>query len=139
MFQQQHHLTPTFISNEAVVPFFCFSGVPQGLQRKKRRTERHLEIHRICNVFTLTSILTDLFSKICGIMLDLFLKTRREKGAFTVGTFMNEWTTQTGYPVITINTTNGQIQQKRFLYNDVADHKSEYVLFFQPGVLWWIH
>uniref|UniRef100_A0A8C6PKC4 Aminopeptidase n=1 Tax=Nothobranchius furzeri TaxID=105023 RepID=A0A8C6PKC4_NOTFU len=40
--------------------------------------------------------------------------------------FIQSWTTQMGYPVITINTTNGEIHQKHFLYNNSAE--SEYVL-----------
>uniref|UniRef100_A0AAX7URT5 Aminopeptidase n=1 Tax=Astatotilapia calliptera TaxID=8154 RepID=A0AAX7URT5_ASTCA len=35
--------------------------------------------------------------------------------------FMNPWTTQSGYPVITINTTNGQVYQKQFLFNNSAN------------------
>ncbi|XP_038130384.1 aminopeptidase N-like [Cyprinodon tularosa] len=34
--------------------------------------------------------------------------------------FMESWTTQIGYPVLTINTTDGEIYQKHFLYNSSA-------------------
>ncbi|XP_029378114.1 aminopeptidase N-like [Echeneis naucrates] len=35
-----------------------------------------------------------------------------------VAKFMDSWTKQIGYPVITINTTSGEISQKHFLFND---------------------
>uniref|UniRef100_A0A8C6PM49 Aminopeptidase n=1 Tax=Nothobranchius furzeri TaxID=105023 RepID=A0A8C6PM49_NOTFU len=57
---------------------------------------------------------------------DLWDFIQSEKGVFSIGTLMEKWTTQMGYPVITINTTNGEIHQKHFLYNNSAE--SEYVL-----------
>uniref|UniRef100_A0A7N9AZS2 Aminopeptidase n=1 Tax=Mastacembelus armatus TaxID=205130 RepID=A0A7N9AZS2_9TELE len=36
---------------------------------------------------------------------------------------MDTWTNQIGYPVITINTTNGEISQKRFLFNDSSESR----------------
>ncbi|XP_029009681.1 aminopeptidase N-like [Betta splendens] len=39
---------------------------------------------------------------------------------------MDKWTSQSGYPVITINTTDGEIYQKHFLFNDSAESS-----------LWW--
>uniref|UniRef100_A0A3Q4I5P4 Aminopeptidase n=1 Tax=Neolamprologus brichardi TaxID=32507 RepID=A0A3Q4I5P4_NEOBR len=41
--------------------------------------------------------------------------------------FMNPWITQSGYPVITINTTNGQVYQKQFLFNNTAIHKEAFI------------
>ncbi|XP_044213044.1 alanyl (membrane) aminopeptidase a [Thunnus albacares] len=41
-------------------------------------------------------------------------------GNTKVAEMMGTWTNQVGYPVITINTTNGEIYQKRFLFNDSA-------------------
>ncbi|KAK2918250.1 hypothetical protein Q8A73_004996 [Channa argus] len=50
-----------------------------------------------------------------------------EDGGFTdIAKVMDTWTNQIGYPVITINTTNGEIYQKHFLYNDTTDSS-----------LWW--
>ncbi|XP_043979489.1 aminopeptidase N-like [Gambusia affinis] len=42
------------------------------------------------------------------------------KTQYTVSEIMEKWTTQMGYPVITINTKNGEIYQKHFLYNSSA-------------------
>lgn len=36
---------------------------------------------------------------------------------------MDKWTSQIGYPVITINTTDGEIYQKHFLFNDSSDSR----------------
>ncbi|XP_026166563.1 alanyl (membrane) aminopeptidase-like b isoform X2 [Mastacembelus armatus] len=47
-------------------------------------------------------------------------------GHFKVAKVMDTWTNQIGYPVITINTTNGEISQKRFLFNDSSESS-----------LWW--
>ncbi|XP_068595223.1 aminopeptidase N-like [Brachionichthys hirsutus] len=44
-----------------------------------------------------------------------------DAGHMNVAQVMNTWTDQTGYPVITINTTNGEIYQKHFLFNDSAE------------------
>ncbi|XP_039988747.1 aminopeptidase N-like isoform X2 [Xiphias gladius] len=50
-----------------------------------------------------------------------------EDGGHTkVAKVMYTWTNQTGYPVITINTTNGEIYQKHFLFNDSSESS-----------LWW--
>ncbi|XP_058502629.1 aminopeptidase N-like [Solea solea] len=42
---------------------------------------------------------------------------------------MDTWTKQSGFPVITINTTTGEFYQKRFLYNDSS----------QSNVWWSVH
>ncbi|XP_039902910.1 alanyl (membrane) aminopeptidase a [Simochromis diagramma] len=42
--------------------------------------------------------------------------------------FMNPWTTQSGYPVITINTTNGQVYQKQFLFNNSANSSNSWTV-----------
>uniref|UniRef100_A0A8C2Z2E4 Aminopeptidase n=1 Tax=Cyclopterus lumpus TaxID=8103 RepID=A0A8C2Z2E4_CYCLU len=47
-------------------------------------------------------------------------------GHTTVAKVMNTWTKQMGYPVITINTTNGEVYQKQFLFNDSSESS-----------LWW--
>ncbi|XP_034734454.1 alanyl (membrane) aminopeptidase a [Etheostoma cragini] len=47
-------------------------------------------------------------------------------GHTNVAQFMEPWTKQIGYPVITINTTNGEVYQKHFLFNDSAESS-----------LWW--
>lgn len=47
-----------------------------------------------------------------------------EDGGHTkVAKVMYTWTNQTGYPVITINTTNGEIYQKHFLFNDSSESR----------------
>ncbi|XP_071362940.1 alanyl (membrane) aminopeptidase-like b [Trachinotus anak] len=49
-------------------------------------------------------------------------KAVNEDGDHTkVAEVMDTWTNQIGYPVITINTTNGEIYQKQFLFNDSAE------------------
>uniref|UniRef100_UPI0037E79971 alanyl (membrane) aminopeptidase-like b n=1 Tax=Semicossyphus pulcher TaxID=241346 RepID=UPI0037E79971 len=50
-----------------------------------------------------------------------------EDGGHTkVAKVMDTWTKQSGYPVITINTTSGEISQKQFLFNDSSESS-----------LWW--
>ncbi|XP_041651313.1 alanyl (membrane) aminopeptidase a [Cheilinus undulatus] len=50
-----------------------------------------------------------------------------EDGGHTdVAKVMDSWTKQIGYPVITINTTTGEIYQKHFLFNDSSESN-----------LWW--
>lgn len=49
-----------------------------------------------------------------------------DSGQINVATMMETWTTQIGYPVVTINTTTGEISQKHFLFNDSAE--SRYIL-----------
>ncbi|TKS72939.1 Aminopeptidase N [Collichthys lucidus] len=44
-----------------------------------------------------------------------------DNGHTEVAKVMEPWTNQIGYPVITINTTNGEIYQKQFLFNDTAE------------------
>uniref|UniRef100_A0A3B4UP03 Aminopeptidase n=1 Tax=Seriola dumerili TaxID=41447 RepID=A0A3B4UP03_SERDU len=62
---------------------------------------------------------------------DYIQKAVTEDGGHTeVAKVMDTWTNQIGYPVITINTTNGEIYQKRFLFNDTSE--SRFVL-----NLWW--
>ncbi|XP_077424494.1 alanyl (membrane) aminopeptidase-like b [Vanacampus margaritifer] len=47
-----------------------------------------------------------------------------EDGGHTdVARVMGTWTNQVGYPVITINTTNGRIYQKHFLFNSSFDSR----------------
>ncbi|XP_071403181.1 alanyl (membrane) aminopeptidase-like b [Centroberyx affinis] len=43
-----------------------------------------------------------------------------------IATVMDTWTNQIGYPVITINTTNGEINQRQFLFNQTSE----------SGLLW---
>uniref|UniRef100_A0A3B4ZIN7 Aminopeptidase n=1 Tax=Stegastes partitus TaxID=144197 RepID=A0A3B4ZIN7_9TELE len=50
---------------------------------------------------------------------------RHFKFGQSVENLMAPWTKQAGYPVITIDTTNGEIYQKRFLFSDTADEFSE--------------
>lgn len=47
-------------------------------------------------------------------------------GHMEVAKVMNTWTKQIGYPLITINTTNGEVYQKHFLLNDSSESS-----------LWW--
>lgn len=49
-----------------------------------------------------------------------------DSGHTKVAKVMNTWTNQIGYPVITINTTDGEVYQKHFLFNDTSE--SRYVL-----------
>ncbi|KAL6107368.1 uncharacterized protein ACO6RY_11024 [Pungitius sinensis] len=49
-----------------------------------------------------------------------------DNGHTDVAKVMNAWTKQIGYPVITINTTNGEIYQKHFQFNDSSESN-----------LWW--
>lgn len=49
-----------------------------------------------------------------------------DNGNAKVAEVMDSWTKQTGYPVVTINTNNGVINQKHFLFNDSSE--SRYVL-----------
>ncbi|XP_031733828.1 alanyl (membrane) aminopeptidase-like b [Anarrhichthys ocellatus] len=54
-------------------------------------------------------------------------KAEVEDGGHTnVAKVMNTWTKQIGYPVITINTTNGEVYQKHFLFNQSLESS-----------LWW--
>uniref|UniRef100_A0A8C9X300 Alanyl (membrane) aminopeptidase-like b n=1 Tax=Sander lucioperca TaxID=283035 RepID=A0A8C9X300_SANLU len=51
-------------------------------------------------------------------------KAEDKNGGHTqVARFMEPWTKQIGYPVITINTTNGEVNQKHFLFNDSAESR----------------
>ncbi|XP_008409971.1 alanyl (membrane) aminopeptidase-like b isoform X1 [Poecilia reticulata] len=45
---------------------------------------------------------------------------RNRESEPTVQKFMENWTTQIGFPVVTINTVSGSINQKHFLYNSSA-------------------
>ncbi|XP_077452089.1 alanyl (membrane) aminopeptidase-like b [Stigmatopora argus] len=40
---------------------------------------------------------------------------------FDVAKMMETWTNQSGYPVITVSTTNGQVTQRHFLFNSSLD------------------
>uniref|UniRef100_A0A3P8SK36 Aminopeptidase n=1 Tax=Amphiprion percula TaxID=161767 RepID=A0A3P8SK36_AMPPE len=51
------------------------------------------------------------------------LQVRRSKYGLSVEQLMTPWITQEGFPVITIDTTNGEIYQKRFLYNNTAESR----------------
>uniref|UniRef100_A0A3Q3EYU0 Aminopeptidase n=1 Tax=Labrus bergylta TaxID=56723 RepID=A0A3Q3EYU0_9LABR len=56
-----------------------------------------------------------------------YSKAVNEDGGHTkVAKVMDTWTKQIGYPVITINTTSGEIYQKHFLFNDSSESS-----------LWW--
>ncbi|XP_068169982.1 alanyl (membrane) aminopeptidase-like b [Antennarius striatus] len=44
-----------------------------------------------------------------------------DAGHIDVAKVMSTWTEQTGFPIITINTTNGEICQKQFLFNDSVE------------------
>ncbi|XP_034444137.1 aminopeptidase Ey-like [Hippoglossus hippoglossus] len=58
---------------------------------------------------------------------DYIQKAVDEDGGHTeVATVMHKWTNQIGYPVVTINTTSGQLDQKHFLFNDSSESS-----------LWW--
>nr|XP_057943178.1 aminopeptidase N-like [Doryrhamphus excisus] len=58
---------------------------------------------------------------------DYIQKAVDEEGGHTkVAALMATWTNQIGYPVITINTTNGELYQKHFLFNTSF-----------PSTLWW--
>ncbi|XP_061679641.1 alanyl (membrane) aminopeptidase-like b [Syngnathoides biaculeatus] len=49
-------------------------------------------------------------------------KAVHDDGGHTdVAKVMGTWTNQNGYPVVTINTTNGEISQKHFLFNSSFD------------------
>uniref|UniRef100_A0A3B4ZIV6 Aminopeptidase n=1 Tax=Stegastes partitus TaxID=144197 RepID=A0A3B4ZIV6_9TELE len=48
---------------------------------------------------------------------------RHFKFGQSVENLMAPWTKQAGYPVITIDTTNGEIYQKRFLFSDTAESR----------------
>lgn len=55
-------------------------------------------------------------------------------GHVDVASMMETWTNQIGYPVIAINTANGEISQKHFLYNDSSESRyvinvSAYIIF----------
>ncbi|XP_070687597.1 alanyl (membrane) aminopeptidase-like b [Pempheris klunzingeri] len=52
-----------------------------------------------------------------------------DAGHTKVAKVMDAWTNQIGYPVITINTTNGEIYQKHFLFNDSSE----------SSLWWYIH
>lgn len=45
-------------------------------------------------------------------------------GRLNIVKMMDTWTNQIGYPVITINTSIGEIYQKQFLYNDTSESNS---------------
>lgn len=47
-------------------------------------------------------------------------------GNSDIATVMNSWTDQNGYPLVTINTNNGEIYQKQFLFNHSSE--SRYLL-----------
>ncbi|CAG5958338.1 unnamed protein product [Menidia menidia] len=48
---------------------------------------------------------------------------RRDKSGLRAAQLMDPWTNQKGYPVITIDTKNGEIRQKQFLLNDTMDSR----------------
>ncbi|KAM4552982.1 aminopeptidase Ey-like [Fundulus diaphanus] len=59
---------------------------------------------------------------------EIIENSRYEKSMFSVPNLMKYWTTQPGYPVITINTTNGEIYQKRFFYNSAAESSLNWLI-----------
>ncbi|KAM7396288.1 hypothetical protein PAMP_019340 [Pampus punctatissimus] len=52
---------------------------------------------------------------------------KADNGNTDVANMMDTWTNQAGYPVVTINTLNGEVYQKRFLFNSSAESN-----------LWWM-
>uniref|UniRef100_A0A3Q2G942 Aminopeptidase n=1 Tax=Cyprinodon variegatus TaxID=28743 RepID=A0A3Q2G942_CYPVA len=71
-------------------------------------------------------------SKIWKHIIDLssFLQAYGIEDSASPSEVIKNWTTQIGYPVLTINTTNGESYQKHFLYNSSA--VSKYVLLADP-------
>uniref|UniRef100_A0A3Q2DMM8 Aminopeptidase n=1 Tax=Cyprinodon variegatus TaxID=28743 RepID=A0A3Q2DMM8_CYPVA len=61
-------------------------------------------------------------SKIWKHIIDLssFLQAYGIEDSASPSEVIKNWTTQIGYPVLTINTTNGESYQKHFLYNSSA-------------------
>lgn len=57
-----------------------------------------------------------------GTLLSLHA-VKNHPGVTDIATLMDSWTSQTGYPVITINTSNGEIYQKPFMSNDSSEPK----------------
>ncbi|KAM4572784.1 alanyl (membrane) aminopeptidase-like b [Odontesthes bonariensis] len=57
---------------------------------------------------------------------ELIQLARHDKTGLSVAKLMDPWTKQKGYPVITIDTNDGEIYQKQFLFNDTAESS-----------LWW--
>ncbi|CAN9498611.1 unnamed protein product [Ophioblennius macclurei] len=45
------------------------------------------------------------------------LQKEQTSGAMSISDFMAPWVNQSGYPVVTINTSNGRVAQNHFLYN----------------------
>ncbi|XP_023811250.1 aminopeptidase N [Oryzias latipes] len=62
---------------------------------------------------------------------------RLVKNTFTVSKVMKTWTEKQGYPVININTTNGEIFQKQFLFNGsiTSSHWWYIPIWFMKGSL----
>uniref|UniRef100_A0A8C5EIE7 Aminopeptidase n=1 Tax=Gouania willdenowi TaxID=441366 RepID=A0A8C5EIE7_GOUWI len=54
------------------------------------------------------------------------IKVSHTLSAISIAKLMDPWVNQIGYPVITINTTSGEIYQKHFLFNNTAESS-----------LWW--
>uniref|UniRef100_A0A3Q1F5F9 Aminopeptidase n=1 Tax=Acanthochromis polyacanthus TaxID=80966 RepID=A0A3Q1F5F9_9TELE len=48
---------------------------------------------------------------------------RRNQYGLSVEQLMTPWVSQSGFPVVTINTTNGEVFQKQFLYNNTAESR----------------
>uniref|UniRef100_A0A8C2XBW9 Aminopeptidase n=1 Tax=Cyclopterus lumpus TaxID=8103 RepID=A0A8C2XBW9_CYCLU len=60
------------------------------------------------------------------------IKVNEDGGHTTVAKVMNTWTKQMGYPVITINTTNGEVYQKQFLDRSTSPFTIyDFCLYFQ--------
>ncbi|KAM9854309.1 alanyl (membrane) aminopeptidase-like b [Aulostomus maculatus] len=56
------------------------------------------------------------------------IKAENEDGGHTdVAKIMDTWTNQIGYPVLTVNTTNGEIYQRHFLFNSLESSLWWYV------------
>lgn len=53
----------------------------------------------------------------------LSVQAVQESGHSDVATLMDFWTNQSGYPVVTINTSTGEIHQRPFTLNDSSESK----------------
>lgn len=59
---------------------------------------------------------------------DTIQLTRTDHGSETVAMLMEPWTKQSGYPVVTINTTNGEVSQKQFLFNNTVNSSLDWYI-----------
>lgn len=49
----------------------------------------------------------------------------------SIAKFMDSWTKQSGYPVVNINTTDGRVFQKQFLFNNSAQSQNSWIIDIQ--------